>query len=70
MKDGEHIEYYDIGDISSKCNYKDGEKHGEYIGYCPSGEIRYKYYYINGKKVNELFWISYNRNIKLELLGL
>jgi len=56
--------------VGSKCNYKDGEKHGEYIGYCPSVEIRYKYYYINGKKVNELFWISYNRNIKLELLGL
>ena len=70
MKDGEHIEYYDIGDISSKCNYIDGKRHGELIYYYPSGDISSKYYHINGNLVSELVWLSYNRNLKLELLGL
>ena len=45
-------------------------KDGEQIGYFNSGEISFKYYYINDKLVSEFEWISYNRNTKLELLGL
>jgi len=96
MKDGEHIEYYLSGEISSKCNYKDGEFHGEFISYFISGEIYckcnylggkrngesiryfddrenvelYKKYYISGRLVTKLEWISYDRNIKLESIGL
>jgi len=67
---GEYIYYYTIGEISSKINYLDGKLHGEYIGYYSSGEISYKYWYLYGESVTELEWISYNRNIKLKLLGL
>jgi len=70
MKDVEHIDYYLSGEISYKCNYLDGKRHGEYIRYYKSGEISYKYYYIYGKSVTKFEWISYNRNNKLELLGL
>jgi len=70
MRDGEHIEYYDSGEIQSKCFYLGGEKLCESINYYLSGVIFYKSYYIYGKSVSELEWISYNRNIKLELLGL
>jgi len=65
---GEHIDYYSGGDIKCKCNYKDGKYHGECIYYYPGGEIFYKSCYIDGKGVIELEWISYNRNIKLELI--
>jgi len=67
---GESIYYYTSGDISSKSYYKDGELHGESFFYNQSGDISHKYYYINDKFVTELEWISYNRSIKLELLGL
>jgi len=67
---GEYIDYYLSGEILSKSMYLDGERHGEYIRYYKSGEITYKYYYIYGKSVTKLDCISYNRNIKLELLGL
>ena len=70
MKDGEHIRYYENGEILSKCRYLDGERHGEYISYFTSGDIWSKSYHINGKFVSESEWLSYNRNIKLELLGL
>jgi len=46
------------------------KKHGEYIQYLLTGEMWSKINYINGEFVTELEWISYNRNIKLELLGL
>ena len=67
---GESILYYRSGEISSICNYKDGKYHGECIYYFVSGEVESKYYYIFGNGVSEFEWISYNRNIKLELLGL
>jgi len=51
-------------------NYIDGYLHGEYTCYYYSGEISYKSYYIYGKFVSEFEWISYNRNLTLELLGL
>jgi len=94
MKDGEYIDYYDNGEIRSKCLYLDGKRHGEHIGYylsgeishnCNhigdilhgefifyyrSGEISYVWYYIYSECVSELEWISYNRNLKLEFLGL
>jgi len=67
---GEFIKYYDTGGIYSKYNWLGGKKHGEHIEYYKSGDIWYKSYYIYGKFITELDWISYNRNIKLELLGL
>jgi len=83
MKDGEQIGYFNSGEIEYKCWYLDGkingeyiyyyrigERNGEQIGYFNSGEISFKYYYINDKLVSEFEWISYNRNTKLELLGL
>ena len=94
MTDGEHIVYYNTGEIFYKCNYLDGKIHGEFIKYYHNGEIQShrnftynklygksihynesgviwtEYYYINGKSVTKLKWISYNRNKKLELLGL
>ena len=70
MKDGEHIEYYESGEISIKYNWLGGKKHGEFIDYYKSGDIWSKSYHINGKFVSESEWLSYNRNIKLELLGL
>jgi len=70
MKDGEHIGYYSSGLISSVRNYLDGKLNGEYINYYSSGEISYKCNYVNGSYVTELEWLSYNRNLKLELLGL
>jgi len=120
MTDGEHIEYYENGEIYSKYNCIDGKLDGEYIFYYKNGLIYYKSYYINGKlndefityyesgnisykqnylddkkngecicydidndneitnkcyyiydiEVSEIYWTSYNRNKKLELLGL
>jgi len=70
MKDGEHIEYYSDGEINYKCNYLDGKRHGESITYFRSGEISSKYYYIYDNLVIKLEWLSYNRNLTLELLGL
>ena len=67
---GESINYFMSGLISSKCNFIYGEFNGECIYYFLSGELNYKSYYIYDKAVTELEWISYNRNIKLELLGL
>jgi len=51
-------------------NYLDGKRQGEHIDYYLSGEIKYKCSYINDNLVSELDWISYNRNLKFELLGL
>ena len=70
MKDGGYIKYYKSGDIKYKINFTDGKRHGEFISLCENGEIFYKYYYIYDKVVTELGWFCYNRNIKLELLGL
>jgi len=67
---GEYICYYISGEISYKINYIDGKKNGECISYYESVEISSKSYYINDKFVSEFEWISYNRNIKLELIGL
>ena len=67
---GDHIAYLISGVISIKCNYLDDNLHGEYINYGESGDIKSKYYYINGDDVDELEWICYNRNLKLEFLGL
>ena len=53
MKDGEHIEYFDSGDIWFKCNYLDGNRHGECISYYKSGEISYKINYIDGNRNGE-----------------
>jgi len=69
-RNGEYIKYFISGDIKCKCNYIDGEVHGEYIYYYINGEVECKYYYICSNEITELDWISYNRNIKLELLGL
>jgi len=66
---GESIRYYESGELGSKINYLDGNLHGESISYLISGKI-VKYYYIYGKSVTELEWLSYDRNIKLELIGL
>jgi len=70
MKDGEYIHYFISGEISYKCNYLGGERHGEFIRYFITGEIEYKCWYLDGKSVTESECISYNRNIKLVLLGL
>jgi len=67
---GEYTHYFISGEISYKYSYLDGKLHGKCIYYNESGEITSKSYYINGKFVSEFGWISYNRNIKLELLGL
>jgi len=67
MTDGEYIEYYISGVIKYKCNYIDDEVHGESIYYYISGNIISKYYHISGEMVTEL---EYNRNLKLDLLGL
>jgi len=48
MKEGEHIEYYESGEIFSKIIYLDGKLHGEYIDYYESGEISSKINYIDG----------------------
>jgi len=69
-RDGEYIGYYSSGEISYKMNYIDGKRHGGYIRYFKDGEINYKSYYINDNYVTELVWLSYNRNLTLELLGL
>ena len=68
MKDGEHIDYYVSGEILSKCFILEGNLHGLYIHYYTSGDICSTYYHINGNLVTELEWLSYNRNIKLELI--
>jgi len=70
MKDGEHIEYYLSGEIKYKYFYLDGKLHGESIYYFKSGKIYLKSLYIYGDDVTELEWLCYNRNLKLELLGL
>jgi len=69
-RNGEFIDYYKSGEISSSRNYLDDNLHGELIYYYESGDISSKFYHINGKSVTEFEWLSYNRNIKLELLGL
>jgi len=69
-RSGDCIYYFRSGVIESKCNYLDGKLNGEYIFYYISVEISGKRYYINDIKVTESQWISYNRNLKLELLGL
>jgi len=68
MKDGEHIGYYGSGEILHKCLYLDGKLHGECIHYSESGEVEYKYYHIYHEPVTESEWLSYNRNLTLELL--
>ena len=70
MKHVEQIGYYKSDEISYKCNYLDGKIHGEFIKYYHNGEISYNYYYIYNNYVTELKWLSYNRNLKLELIGL
>jgi len=70
MKDGEFIDYYPSGEILSKCWYLGGEFHGEVIYYFTFGGIFSKSYYIDGNRVTELKWLSYNRNLKFELIGL
>jgi len=70
MTDGEHINYYETGEILSKCWCLDGNRHGESIIYFKTGEIESKCYYINDNLITELEWLGYNRNLKLELLGL
>jgi len=70
INNGECIYYYETGEISSIINYKDGRKNGESINYFKSGLILFMKYYINNIKVSEFEWVSYNRNLKLELLGL
>jgi len=66
---GESIYYYISGEIGTKCNFIGGKLHGESISY-DYGEIFYKSYYLNDIEITEFEWISYNRNKKLELLGL
>ena len=70
MNNGEHIEYYSDGEIRYRCNYLGVNRHGEFINYFTSGEISSKYYYIYDNLVIKLEWLSYNRNLTLELLGL
>jgi len=67
---GESFIYYKNGNISYKCNYIDDEVHGEAIYYFISGEVECKYYYICGKGVSYFECISYNRNLKFNLLVL
>ena len=67
---GEYICYYISGEISYKINFIDGKRHGEFTAYYESGEVDFKSYDINGEGVTELEWLSYNRNIKFELLVL
>jgi len=67
---GEFINYFTSGEVSYKCWYIDGKYHGEFISYYENGDITSKHYYIYGNLVIELKWLSYNRNIKFELLGL
>jgi len=67
---GEFINYYISGEISSKCNYLGDNRHGESTFYGRSGDILTIWYYIDGKSITELEWLSYNRNLKLEFLGL
>jgi len=67
---GEYINYFTSGNIIFKYSYLEGKKHGEFIDYYSSGEISYKFYYINDNLVTELEWLCYNRNLKLDLLGL
>jgi len=67
---GESIYYFKSGDIASISNYLCGDTHGECIYYHASGKIYLKSLYIYSKGVTELEWLSYNRNIKLELIGL
>jgi len=69
-RNGESIIYFKSGEILSKRNYIDGKLHGECIYYLISGEIESKSNYLYGKRVTELECLCYNRNLKLDLLGL
>jgi len=66
---GLECNYYNT-DKKPKLFVISGKLHGESIGYYENGKLYYKSYYINGDYVSELNWISYNRNLKLDLLGL
>jgi len=70
MKDGEFIDYYPSGEISCSRYFVDSKLNGVCIVYYESGDICSTHYHINGKLVTKFEWISYTRNIKLELLGL
>jgi len=53
MKDGEHIVYYESGEIKYKCLCLDGKLNGEFIYYSISGEIGSKCNYIYGYRNGE-----------------
>jgi len=67
---GESIYYFPCGEISSSRNYLDDNLHGELTRYNINGVVLYKCWYLYGESVTELEWLSYDRNIKLELIGL
>jgi len=51
IEDGEHIDYYEDGQIESKSNYKDGELHGKSTDYNDDGQIVTEYIYEYGEIV-------------------
>jgi antitoxin component YwqK of YwqJK toxin-antitoxin module len=51
IEDGEHIDYYEDGQIESKSNYKDGDLHGKSTDYNDDGQIVTEYIYEYGEIV-------------------
>jgi len=69
-KNGEYIEYYMTGEIDFIETYSNGKMNGTSISYYISGEIYSIYYYIDNNRVSDEEWLSYNRNLILESIGL
>jgi len=66
-KDGEVVNYYDNGQISWKCNKKNGKTEGQMIGYYKNGLIHYINNYVEGKM--DGVQLDYNSYGSVESIG-
>ena len=58
-REGEHLGYFENGQLSYKGNYKDGKKEGEHLYYYESiGQLWSKINYKDGKYEGKQLWYS------------
>jgi len=57
QQEGEQLEWYPNGRLSSKYFYKDGKREGEYLDWYADGKLLYKEFYSNGNlEGDQLCW--------------
>ena len=63
-KEGEHLSYYENGQLKWEGNYKDGKLDGEWLHYYENGEVKEKSNYKDGTREGEESWYYENGQLK------